>query len=380
MYLFLFTVIPLCYFLYHAIEGKKYALRGAGFNFFCGSITSVFYCFVGFLVFTAYRLPEYSFKNNFIYFFLTGTVFPVSCCVLLYLLLEKNDWKFKFLMFSDVISSFYVVFLPYRIISVYDVPDYFCLFILPVITCCCLYMFRKIVVYVTLIKASLWKKIVFGILATVVAFVSPAVVETLYFVGYALWIRCVAEFVTVLFAILALILFRGEVSFTGVFPPEWKKPDAGVQSQNESGKATAKLAKKAKRKAEKTSPAEEKASGDEISGSGTALDNAVEKDGGKADGAESSDMKSTADSVVVEAEQKPETVVNEHVETDAMQKQEKNMNEPEMTAEEPSSREQVVKETAGSAKKSSAEKSSAKKSKSVQPAVKSKSKKSSKKK
>ena len=37
MYIFLLTVIPLCYFLYHEVERKRYAVRGAGFNFFCGS-------------------------------------------------------------------------------------------------------------------------------------------------------------------------------------------------------------------------------------------------------------------------------------------------------------------------------------------------------
>ena len=133
MYLFLLTVIPLYFFLFREFEKKRYDIKGGGFNFFCGAITSAVYCFIGFLVFNAYRLPEFSFKNNFLYFFLYGTVFPVSSCVLIYLLLGKNSWSFKMLMFSDVIPAFYAVFLPYRIISTYDIADTFCIFVLPCI-------------------------------------------------------------------------------------------------------------------------------------------------------------------------------------------------------------------------------------------------------
>ena len=224
MYLFLFTIIPLYYFLFHEVEKKKYAVRGAGFNFFCGLVTSVLYCFVGFLVFTSYRLPEFSFKNNFVYFFLTGTVFPVSCCILIYLLLGKNEWKFKLIMFSDVVASFYAVFLPYRIVSVYDIADAFCLFVMPVVVLSCLYILRKVSVFVAVIKAVLWKKIVFGVLSAGIFLVMPAITETLYFIGSPVWLRCIAEIGTFLLAAGSFFLFRGEVSFEGVFPAEWVKP------------------------------------------------------------------------------------------------------------------------------------------------------------
>lgn len=236
MYIFLLTVIPLCYFLYHEVERKRYAVRGAGFNFFCGSITSVVYCFIGFLAFSAYRLPEFNFKSNFLYFFLTGTVYPVSCCVLFYLLLGKNDWKFKLVMFSDVVFAFYAVFLPYRIISVYDIADAFNIFLLPVMVVMCLYIFRKASVFVAVIKAALWKKIVFGILATAVFLVVPALTETLYFLGYPLWVRCVVEVGTLLFAIGSFFLFRGEAAFSDVFPPEWKRTDEQVDGAGRKGK------------------------------------------------------------------------------------------------------------------------------------------------
>ena len=237
MHLFLFTVIPLGYFLYHELEKKRYAVRGAGFNFFCGSITSVLYCFVGFLVFSSYRVPEFNFRNNFVYFFLTGTIYPVACCVLLYLLLGKNDWKFKLLMFSDVVPSFYVVFLPYRIISVYDITDAFSLFVLPVIVASCLYILRKASVFVAVIKAALWKKIVFGLLAAGVFLVMPALTETMYYVASPLWLRCIAEIGTVLLAVGSYFLFKGEVSFEGVFPAEWVKPATDEPKKKQTKKA-----------------------------------------------------------------------------------------------------------------------------------------------
>ncbi|MBO4706454.1 MAG: hypothetical protein J5647_12015 [Spirochaetaceae bacterium] len=247
MYLFLFTVIPLGYFLYHELEKKRYAVRGAGFNFFCGSITSVLYCFVGFLVFSSYRVPEFNFRDNFVYFFLTGTIYPVSCCVLLYLLLGKNDWKFKLLMFSDVVPSFYAVFLPYRIISVYDITDAFSIFVLPVVVASCLYILRKAAVYVAVIKVALWKKIVFGLLAAGLFLVMPALTETMYYVASPLWLRCVAEIGIVLLAVGSYFLFKGEVSFEGVFPAVWKRQEKMPGEEKDAKPSEAKRTKKAKK-------------------------------------------------------------------------------------------------------------------------------------
>ena len=213
MYLFLFTVVPLYFFLFHELEKKRYAVRGSGFNFFCGAVTSAVYCFVGFLAFTTYRLPEFSFMNNFLYFFLNGTVFPVSCCVLIYLLLGKNSWSFKMLMFSDVIPAFYAVFLPYRIISTYDMADPFFLFVLPCVIVSCLYILRKVTFYIVLTKADLWKKIVFGILAAIVVILFPAVSEALFFIGAPLWLRCLVEFGAVVLAVGSFFLFRCDLSY-----------------------------------------------------------------------------------------------------------------------------------------------------------------------
>lgn len=213
MYLFLITVIPLYFFLFHELEKKRYAVRGSGFNFFCGAMTSTIYCFVGFLMFTTYRLPEFSFMNNFIYYFLHGTVFPVSCCVLIYLLLGKNSWSFKMLMFSDVIPAFYAVFLPYRIISTYDIADPFFLFVLPCVIVSCLYILRKVTFYVVLAKADLWKKIVFGILAAIIVIFVPAVSETLFFIGAPLWLRCLVEIGTVVLAAGSFFLFRCDIPY-----------------------------------------------------------------------------------------------------------------------------------------------------------------------
>ena len=259
MYIFLFTVIPLYYFLFHELEKKRYAVRGAGFNFFCGSVTAVLYCFVGFLFFTAYRLPEFTFKNNFVYFFLTGTIYPVLCCVLIYLLFGKNDWKFKLIMFSDVVTAFYAVFLPYRIISVYDIADAFCIFVLPVVVISCLYILRRAAVFVAVINAVLWKKIVFGILALGLFLVMPAITEAAYYIGAPLWVRCVAEIGTFLLGVGSFFLFRGEVSFDGEFPPEWKKP--AVENVASGAEPKAAATKKGKLKKQ---PKEKKPEADEL--------------------------------------------------------------------------------------------------------------------
>ncbi len=212
MYLFLFAVIPLSYFLFHEFEKRRYVIKGAGFNFFCGSVTSAIYCFIGFLFFNAYRLPKYSFESNFVYFFLYGTVLPVVLCSLLYFLLGKNSWSFKILMLSDVLPAFYAVFLPYRIIAEYEIRDYFVLFVLPAVLVCCFVIFRKAFAFIVLEKAALWKKIVFGIFAFAIFIMSPAIIETLYFVDAPLWLRCLIESFVLLFAVGSIFLFRGDIS------------------------------------------------------------------------------------------------------------------------------------------------------------------------
>ncbi|MCR4939142.1 MAG: hypothetical protein K5930_03405 [Treponemataceae bacterium] len=212
MYLFLFTAIPLYYFLFHEIEKRRYLIKGFGYNFFCGSVTSVFYCFIGFLVATPYRLPEFNFSSNFIYFLLYGTVFPVLCCLILFFLLGKNSWSFKTLMLSDVIPSFYTVFIPFRVISSYEIHDHFTLFILPSLFICCFFLTRKVFSYIILEKAVLWKKILFGIFTSLVCLIVPAIAETLYFIAAPLWLRCVVEIGLFLFAVASVFLFRGDVS------------------------------------------------------------------------------------------------------------------------------------------------------------------------
>ncbi|MCR4714853.1 MAG: hypothetical protein K5751_10820 [Treponemataceae bacterium] len=246
MYLFLFTVIPIYFFLFRELEKKRYNVRGCGFGFFCGAITSVVYCFIGFLLFTSYRLPEFSFKNNFLYFFLYGTVFPVSCCLLIYLLLGKNGWSFKMLMFSDVVTAFYAVFLPYRIVSTYDVADPFCIFVLPCVVVCCLYILRKITVYVVLTNAKLYKKIIFGFITVSAVLFVPAVAETLYFINKPLWLRCVVEFGTALLAVGSFFLFRGDPAYVNERIAEIFKPVEIV------AKADKKEKSKKKAKHEKT--------------------------------------------------------------------------------------------------------------------------------
>jgi len=243
MYLFLFTVIPIYFFLFRELEKKRYNVRGVGFGFFCGAITSVVYCFIGFLLFTSYRLPEFSFKNNFLYFFLYGTVFPVSCCLLVYLLLGKNSWSFKMLMFSDVVTAFYAVFLPYRIVSTYDVADPFCIFVLPSVVVCCLYILRKITVYIVLTNAKLYKKIIFGFITVSVVLFVPAVAEALYFVNKPLWLRCVVEFGTVLLAAGSFFLFRGDAAYVNERIEQIFKPVEIVAKADKKEKSK----KKAKR-------------------------------------------------------------------------------------------------------------------------------------
>ena len=64
----------------------------------------------------------------------------------------------------------------------------------------------------------------FGVLSAGIFLVMPAITETLYFIGSPVWLRCIAEIGTFLLAAGSFFLFKGEVSFEGVFPAEWVKP------------------------------------------------------------------------------------------------------------------------------------------------------------
>lgn len=210
MYIFLFSVTVLYYFFLHEIEGRTLKTVGCGFNFFTGSVTSAVYCFIGFLFSYSYRNPEYSFADNFSYIFLYGTLFPVLCCLLIYVVLSKDAWQHRVMMFSDVLTAFYAVFLPYRIFSVYDDPDYYFLFIIPVVWICCLFIFRKMTVYMVHGKRGVLFKTVAAFVAVCVLFLCPPALETLYFMDYRLWVRILCEVLLVLLSASAFFVFRIE--------------------------------------------------------------------------------------------------------------------------------------------------------------------------
>jgi hypothetical protein len=129
MFLFLLIIFPLlCVDFYICNRSAKYLVV-----FFIGFFLAVLVCTWNAL-FSYSTLPHSaSFLRDFCYFLFTQTIYPVLLSGFLFLLFSKDSRDFKISCFLPLFSSFYSVFLPYRIISEMTTFPFFVLFFKPVL-------------------------------------------------------------------------------------------------------------------------------------------------------------------------------------------------------------------------------------------------------
>lgn len=101
---------------------------------FTGIISSVLLCAVKVFFTYSHRVIPFSFSENFVYFLINQTLIPVVVVFLIFLLFVKEGLKEKMNDFFPLITSFYIVYLPYNVISsTSSVYSGYSLFIKPVL-------------------------------------------------------------------------------------------------------------------------------------------------------------------------------------------------------------------------------------------------------
>ncbi len=186
MYLFMFLLLPLLLAAYCIYKKDKHIIPAI----FLGIIVAVLVC--GFRAFFLYahRIVPYSFEKNAIYLLMRQSLLPVILVYGIYFFWSKDELSYKFKTFLPLMLSFYMLYLPYNIISTSDlVFTSFPLFIKPVIFSV---MIFSIALFLRCVEKSLENKkyffVVLWILVSVVSLVVPALLETMYILdmNYAL--------------------------------------------------------------------------------------------------------------------------------------------------------------------------------------------------
>lgn len=205
MYLFSFAALPAftlgIYFL-RSKETRKSYLPPV----LTGFISSAFYCFLEAFFF----MPEHtwvdSFSSNFIYLLLTQEVLPSVILTGLFFFFSKDNLDYKFNSILPLLSSFYSVFIPYKLFINGLEPSLFCLFV-KVSLFICLLIFISVLL-ISCYRLFCSRKIVAGcffVIFILSALVVPALLEVIWYFKISTLILILASAIYIAAAIFVFI-------------------------------------------------------------------------------------------------------------------------------------------------------------------------------
>ncbi len=133
MYLFLLIAIPVCLFIFfHSQENKARFAVPALFGFICAMIVCVI---DEFFIFSIHHFTEV-FMANFAYLFLSEIFIPSIILCAIYIPLSKNPAQIRAKSIIPLLLGFYLIYMPYKVITGKENAAFFQLFIKPVIIIC----------------------------------------------------------------------------------------------------------------------------------------------------------------------------------------------------------------------------------------------------
>lgn len=186
MLLFTIVSLPLAWFFQAYGMENKFRLSGSSlFAFFFGlAAGALFLSVLSFTTFIYHSAP-FSFWQNWLYFFVSGSLVPICGCAFVFFLLFRGSIDSKLEQFPSVLYGFYAVFIPFAAVSRNFFPSNFYLFCKPLLVV-------SMIQYIRLLFPAVFrargKSVVFYASAAFAALVMPAVVESLWFIGCAGWI------------------------------------------------------------------------------------------------------------------------------------------------------------------------------------------------
>ncbi|MBQ9630859.1 MAG: hypothetical protein IJR49_04665 [Treponema sp.] len=197
MYLFCILLLPclLAFYLLHKEDKAHIVVALVGF------FVGVLLCTIKAFFTSSYRVAHANFFHNYFYFLFFQFFLPIAILYILFFLFSNEGVYFKMDAYFPLLCAFYSVYLPYRILAGSE-PKYslYELFLKPVLYA------SMCILSATCIKGILLgivKKMPTTLLWTLLFFVSiliPALIESLYFVGFSSWIYLVPFLIYILIA------------------------------------------------------------------------------------------------------------------------------------------------------------------------------------
>lgn len=202
MILFASLLLPVFLIGYFIIKKDKSIIMPVSI----GVITALLVCLFRMFFVYAHRIIPYSFSQNFIYFILRQSVLPVFIIYGLFFLFSKDSLEYKIKMCFPLLVSFYMIYLPYIIITSSEgLYSFYPLFVKPIV------FLMMIIVFAQCIKKIFEtfnnKKYVFFvlyILLMIAYLVIPAVFDSLYIIDTDIFIMSISS---IIYCILPIVYF-----------------------------------------------------------------------------------------------------------------------------------------------------------------------------
>lgn len=184
MFTFTILLLPLAVAFYYFNSEKKHSLL----SICIGIITGFLVLAVKEFFTNSHRIIPYSYSSNFIFLLFAETFIPVVVLFGIYFLISKDSLEFKFGEFFPLTASFYIVYLPYLVISSPEAKTAFEIFAKPVLF---LSMLVSLQTGLNLILKGIKSKKFFipaGVFLILLYLVIPALMEALFFTAVNPWL------------------------------------------------------------------------------------------------------------------------------------------------------------------------------------------------
>ena len=178
MYLFMFLLLPLVLAAWCFYKKDSHLIPAI----FIGTVVAVLVC--GFKAFFLYshRIIPYSFQSNVMYLLIRQTLLPVILVYGLFFVWSKDKVSYKVEAFFPLLISFYMLYLPYTIISTSEgIYTTFPLLVKPVLFVVMIFSLALSAKHIE--QTVINKKIVFTaiwILISIVSVIVPSLIEGMY--------------------------------------------------------------------------------------------------------------------------------------------------------------------------------------------------------
>ncbi|MFA6856290.1 MAG: hypothetical protein WCR31_03680 [Treponema sp.] len=224
MFLFLIILLP-SVLAYNLINSDDKAVIPVVLT---GVLSSVLFCALKAFFSFMYHISSAAFLPNYVYILFGQTLVPVAVVYLLFFFFSRDEISFRIKSYFPLMCSFYSIYMPYHIIagssSAYSAFELFFkpvlyLMMLTASSLCVRFVFRSFGM------RNIKTKIIW-ILALCVTLLLPAAIETLWFMGFPVWVWLFLGAAYVFFAVCGYInAWKDDLLMKNIkiFLPDFKK-------------------------------------------------------------------------------------------------------------------------------------------------------------